>query len=107
MTPKSPCLTCTRVKDPKNCENKTCRDWQAWFIDRWESMREYVRAEMEKVPVFEVGIPLGGEKYAPPHLVRAYLATDPCDACAYPRTNCHKPCPSKALWLSKQKEVNK
>ena len=36
---ESPCLACTRVRDPKNCENKLCREWQAWFIDRWEAMR--------------------------------------------------------------------
>ena len=34
-----PCKTCTRVKDPKKCENKTCKDWQKWFMDRWEAMR--------------------------------------------------------------------
>lgn len=40
---ESPCKTCTRVKDPKNCENKICRDWQIWFLDRWESLREYYK----------------------------------------------------------------
>ena len=42
-----PCKTCTFVKDPKNCENKNCREWVQWFIDRWEAMRkgraEYVK----------------------------------------------------------------
>lgn len=43
---ESPCLTCTRVKDPKNCENKSCKDWQAWYIGRWEAMRANLRTAM-------------------------------------------------------------
>ena len=38
-----PCKICTRVKDPEKCENKTCRDWQQWFFDRWEILREQLR----------------------------------------------------------------
>ena len=37
---QSPCLTCIRVKDPSNCENKTCKLWKAWFIRTWEAMRD-------------------------------------------------------------------
>lgn len=37
-----PCKTCTRVKDPENCGNKICQEWQRWFLDRWETMREYL-----------------------------------------------------------------
>ena len=37
---KSPCLTCTRVKDPKNCQNKSCSIWQEWFLKRWAAMQE-------------------------------------------------------------------
>lgn len=36
---QSPCLTCTRVKDPKNCEKKTCHEWSTWFIRKWEEVR--------------------------------------------------------------------
>ena len=79
MLLKSPCLTCARVRDPKNCENKNCRDWQAWFIDRWESMREFVRQDMASAKLQECGVPLGGERYASPHRVKAYLETDPCE----------------------------
>ena len=36
---QSPCLTCKRVKDPRNCENKSCKLWRDWFLDRWQEMR--------------------------------------------------------------------
>ena len=39
MDNKSPCLTCTKVQDPKNCENKSCKEWREWFIKRWEKLR--------------------------------------------------------------------
>lgn len=42
-----PCKSCTRVKDPENCENKSCKDWQQWFLDRWETMREYLWMEKD------------------------------------------------------------
>lgn len=103
----SPCLYCTRVRDPKNCENKTCKDWQAWFIDRWESMREYVRAEMGNASTEEAGVPLGGYRYASPHRVLRYLQTDPCNTCPCPKDVCHTPCPVKAAWNEKQKEVKR
>lgn len=37
---KSPCLACTRVKDPEECENKQCKAWRDWFIRRWEEVRK-------------------------------------------------------------------
>ena len=101
----SPCLTCTRVKDPKNCENKTCKDWQAWFIDRWESMRENLRAQMEEAKLEEQGVPLGGHRYAPPHQLRHYLETDPCQDCNYPKDQCSSPCPLRKIWEQHRKEV--
>lgn len=39
MENKNPCLTCTRVKDPHNCENKNCREWREWFVRKWEELR--------------------------------------------------------------------
>ena len=104
---ESPCLQCTRVRDPKNCENKLCKDWQAWFIDRWESMRDFVRSEMEQAPTQEVGIPLGGRIYAHPHLVREYMQQDPCQRCLCPKDRCEVPCPSKEAWLKMQRKVAK
>lgn len=40
---QSPCLTCTKVKDPPNCENKLCKDWKAWFLRRWAEIYGYSR----------------------------------------------------------------
>jgi hypothetical protein len=104
---ESPCVNCIRVKDPVNCENKLCKDWQAWFIDRWETMRETVRAEMERDPLVEFGVPLGGEKYASPHRVHTYLDTDPCSQCLYPKDHCHAPCPGKQVWIDRKRGVHK
>lgn len=36
---KKPCLTCTRVKNPIECDNKTCRTWQDWYIRSWNKLR--------------------------------------------------------------------
>ena len=36
---KSPCLSCTSVKDPSKCENKLCGKWRMWFLCEWEKMR--------------------------------------------------------------------
>lgn len=102
---KSPCLQCTRVRDPKNCENKLCKDWQAWFIDRWESMRDFVRTEMEQAPTQDIGIPLGGRRYVSPHRVNEYMHQDPCQRCLCPKDCCQIPCPSKQAWLQMRKEV--
>lgn len=37
----NPCCSCTRVRDPRNCENKHCTVWRKWFSERWEEIREY------------------------------------------------------------------
>lgn len=103
----SPCLTCTRVRDPKSCENKVCKDWQAWFIDRWEAMRKNVRQAMESSTAEDIGIPLGGERYASPHRVREYMEEDPCDRCLCPKDVCHRPCPVRIAWAEKQSGVNR
>lgn len=48
----SPCLTCSRVKDPGNCENKCCRVWGEWFLRQWEMIHgfyeKYAQKEEEK-----------------------------------------------------------
>jgi hypothetical protein len=36
----SPCKSCTRVKDPQDCDNKTCAAWREWWLKRWEAMRK-------------------------------------------------------------------
>ena len=38
MANEKPCLTCTRVKNPKNCENKNCQEWREWFIKKWSEL---------------------------------------------------------------------
>lgn len=103
---KSPCFTCTRVRDPINCENKTCKDWQAWFLDRWESMRENVRLQMLTSPVNELGVPLGGHHYISPHRVKEHLDIDPCSRCQCPKSICTSPCPAKDLWNHRQSGVS-
>ncbi len=95
---ESPCLSCTRVKDPCNCENKLCKDWQAWFINRWENMRRNVRASMDQAPIADQGVPLGGHRYSPPHRVEAFLKNDPCKTCYCPKDVCTKPCQLKLAW---------
>ncbi len=103
----SPCLVCIRVKDPASCENKQCRDWQVWFIDRWEAMRKNVCAEKNKAALRDIGIPLGGHRYASPHRVQAFMTTDPCQNCLYPKEYCNSPCPTKQIWCDMHKEGRK
>lgn len=38
---QSPCATCTRVKDPSDCENKNCKVWKEWFLRRWKEIHGY------------------------------------------------------------------
>ena len=42
MAQEKPCLTCTKVKDPANCDIKKCSVWQIWFVSRWDAMRKAV-----------------------------------------------------------------
>lgn len=44
----SPCLTCNRVKDPGNCENKSCRVWGEWFLRQWAQIRGFYEAYGQK-----------------------------------------------------------
>ena len=45
---QSPCATCTRVKDPKDCENKQCQTWQKWFLKRWKLINGYFEKYRDK-----------------------------------------------------------
>lgn len=100
----SPCLTCTRVPDPRNCENKNCKRWQKWFLARWALIHAYPRKVMEKAELRPEGVNVGGNLYAPPHRVREYLGTDPCKKCLCPRDLCSSPCRGKLEW-EKEKEA--
>lgn len=93
----SPCITCTRVKDPGNCENKDCRVWRQWYIERWEQLRQSFGAAMQP-PAEPVGVVIGGRHYAAPHQARAYLQVDPCQQCACPKALCSTPCSLKQGW---------
>lgn len=94
----SPCLTCTRVRDPGNCENKNCRVWQAWFLERWSLIHRYPRKAMEQAELKPVGVSVGGNVYAAPHQVEQYRKKDPCQDCLCPKDLCSKPCKLKKAW---------
>ena len=38
---ESPCLTCKRVDDPSDCENKQCRLWSRWYLSRWRQIHGF------------------------------------------------------------------
>lgn len=40
MAGKKPCLTCTKIKDPSDCEIKSCKDWREWWLKRWKELRK-------------------------------------------------------------------
>ena len=42
-----PCGKCTRVKDPKNCENKGCQVWRKWFLKRWSLIHQFYEENKE------------------------------------------------------------
>ena len=46
---ESPCVSCKRVNDPRNCKNKECALWRAWFIEKWNEMRRGKKNDMPKV----------------------------------------------------------
>lgn len=100
----SPCICCTRVKDPRDCENKNCQVWRRWFIARWEALREAAREKMEVAPE-KVGVALDGKTYAAPHQVREYLHKDPCKECLCPKDLCRHPCSLKTNWLKAREDV--
>ena len=101
----SPCMYCTRVADPRQCEDKNCKTWQAWFIGRWEALRMQPRLRIEKEKPEPEGVCIGGNHYALPHRVDSYLHKDPCDGCLCPRDTCPLPCRRKRAWLQARKDV--
>lgn len=95
---KKPCLSCQRILDPCNCEDKSCRLWRRWFIDTWDELRMQYRLGREEPPEWE-GTVIGGQRYALPHRVHSYVSNDPCDSCRCPRDLCAIPCRMKRQWL--------
>lgn len=101
----SPCTHCTKVQDPRQCENKDCRQWQQWFIEKWNAMRVVPRLDIEKRPREPEGVCIGGKYYALPHRVDSYLTKDPCDSCLCPRDLCVIPCRVRRDWLAAREDV--
>lgn len=93
----SPCLQCTRVLNPADCDNKHCAAWKKWFIQNWESIHRYPRRHMEQATLKPMGVPLGGRFYAHPHRVRAYRETNPCESCCA-KAVCSAPCKVYTIW---------
>lgn len=42
---ESPCTGCSRVDNWEKCDNKNCKLWQRWFLDRWEQLRKAMGTE--------------------------------------------------------------
>lgn len=101
----SPCLTCTRVPDPRECENKQCKLWQRWFVDRWEQLRSGVRHQVQTREPEAAGVNIGGVRYAMPHQVEDYLKKDPCAGCLCGDGLCVTPCRAKRSWEETRKDV--
>ena len=101
----SPCMGCTRVQDPRNCENKNCQLWQKWFLNRWEGMRKAFLVQMHTTPREKAGVGIGGIRYAMPHEVRAYYRQDPCTGCVCNKDLCDNPCPSRRSWEMARRDV--
>ena len=40
---ENPCTRC-RSANPRTCENKSCKRWQAWFLMRWKLIHGYYEA---------------------------------------------------------------
>lgn len=103
---ESPCRLCQRVRDPANCENKLCRDWQSWFIDRWEARRRYVRATARGKGIQGDTISVGGVKYQHPNNVRDFIEMDPCLQCPWRDGLCPGTCDTRQMWLEAKEKTN-
>ncbi len=74
---QSPCAACTRVPDPVQCENKQCKIWRGWFLERWALLH---RPIPRAVP-------------------------DPCGQCVLPQELCHEPCRQKRIYIEERKKM--
>ena len=48
MAMKNPCLNCTTVERPKDCDRKGCGAWQIWWLERWENLRKRYCVDEER-----------------------------------------------------------
>ena len=100
----NPCLSCTLVRDPENCQNKNCVAWQQWFIRRWDQLRLACRREMEELELTPIGVNIGGSYYTPAHRRLEYLRNNPCDNCLCPKDLCQTPCLLRRTWDDAREE---
>lgn len=100
---QSPCLVCRRVKDPQDCENKLCKEWQAWFIARWDAMRTNVLKSFNE-PQQQADIQVGGTGYVHPDRVKAYLSCNPCQTCVF-KAHCEAPCGIRKAWDERREKA--
>lgn len=77
---QSPCVTCTRVPNPNDCENKLCQPWKRWFLARWAEIHAYAQH----------------------NAVIKNLSNDPCDKCVCFGKACTGPCRIKQIWQEEQ-----
>lgn len=98
----SPCLSCNRVADPFDCDNKNCKLWQKWFLTRWDMIRAYPRQAMQSQ---HVGVDIGGQAYAHPQQVADFLGKDPCQGCLCPKDLCGEPCRVKLAWQAAKEKL--
>ena len=101
-----PCTDCQRVRDPKNCENKACKEWQAWFIERWDAMRKQILQSPQGEGIQVQMISVGGRKYHHPDRVRQFLSVNPCLQCPRTKGLCPAPCNTKKAWLEAKESAN-
>lgn len=45
---KYPCAGCARVARPEMCEDKNCKRWQRWFLERWDRIHGYYQKHAGK-----------------------------------------------------------
>ncbi len=93
----SPCVFCTRVRNPEDCENKNCPQWRAWFLAKWALLHSYPRRLMD-APRTTCGLQIGGQRYAHPVQVQDYRHRDPCQTCRCGADLCRTPCRARQNW---------
>ena len=102
---ESPCGNCYMAEDPLSCNDTDCRLWQRWFASQWNAARNNVRQQYQQRPLEEVGVVVGGVRYAPPHRRREFLSVDPCSRCRCPWKLCQRDCRLRQLWLTGKQEA--
>lgn len=106
MKTGKPCEVCTRVRRPEDCENKTCKEWQQWFIERWDAMRSSVLQSDAGESRMGDTIRVGGTEYHHPDQTRRFLAVNPCHKCIRAATLCAGACDTKKAWIAAKERIN-